>query len=107
MMTDLQLAVLGKVLSPASRDRLAGWMQRCETGKARLRAGLPTSWRVGDKTGTGDNGTAGDIAVAWTPAGPIVVAAYLTGATRAVPAERDGAFAEVGKIVAETLRPHG
>ena len=107
MIADLELAVLGKVLAPASRDLLAGWMIKCGTGRARLRAGLPASWRVGDKTGTGENGAAGDIAVAWTPAGPLVTACYLAGATRASAAERDGAIAEVGRIVAETLRPHG
>lgn len=107
MVADLELAVLGKLLAPASRDRLAEWMIRCETGKARLRAGLPASWRIGDKTGTGEVGAAGDIAVAWTPAGPLVIACYLAGATRASVSERDGAFAEVGRIVAETLRPHG
>ena len=35
MLRDLQLTVLGKVLSPASRDRLAGWMVGCQTGQQR------------------------------------------------------------------------
>jgi len=68
---------------------------------------LPASWRAGDKTGSGDHGTANDIAVAWTPGGPILIACYLTGATRASAADRDGALAEVGRIVAEAFRPHG
>ena len=107
MMSDLKLAVLGKVLSPGSCGRLTGWLVAGQTGGARLRAGLPASWRVGDKTGTGNHGTANDIAVAWTPGGPIVIASYLTGADRASDAERDSAHADVARIVAETFRPHG
>jgi len=104
-LADLRLVLLGKVLSPASRQRLIGWMVACETGKARLRAGLPAAWRVGDKTGTGAHGSANDIAVVWTSTQPIVIASYLTGAEAASPDARDAALAEVGRIVAETFRP--
>jgi beta-lactamase class A len=105
MLADLRLVLLGKVLSAASRDRLAGWMVACETGKARLRAGLPAAWRVGDKTGTGAHGSANDIAVVWTATQPIVIACYLTGAEAASADARDAAHAEVGRIVAQTFRP--
>ena len=107
MADDLRLTLLGKVLSPVSRDRLAGWMGDCRTGAARLRSGLPAAWRIADKTGTGENGASGDIAVAWAPAGPIVIASYLTGARAASPAECDAVHAEVGRIVAAAFRPHG
>lgn len=106
MLFDLKLVLLGKVLSDASRERLTGWMVDCQTGNARLRAGMPAAWRVADKTGTGAHGTANDIAVAWTPSGPLLIACYLSAA-RATDAERDGAQAEVGRIVAESFRPHG
>jgi beta-lactamase class A len=33
------------------------------TGNARIRAGVPKGWIVGDKTGTGDYGTSNDIAI--------------------------------------------
>ena len=105
MLNDLRLAVLGKVLSAASRDRLAGWLAASQTGKARLRAGLPGGWRVGDKTGTGAHGTANDIAVVWTETQPILITSYLTGAERASDAARDAAHAEVGRIIVEAFRP--
>ena len=105
MLSDLRLVALGKVLSSASRDLLVGWMVGCQTGKARLRAGLPASWRVGDKTGTGDHGMANDIAVAWAPSGPIVIASYLS-AEHADGPTRDHVQAEVGRTVAEAFR-HG
>jgi hypothetical protein len=41
------------LLQQASRDRLLGWMENTQTGPRRLRAGLPKSWRIGNKTGTG------------------------------------------------------
>jgi beta-lactamase class A len=105
MLSDLRMAVFGKLLSQASRDRLIGWMVDCQTGKTRIRAGVPTKWRVGDKTGSGRRGTANDIAVIWTDTAPILIASYLTGATSATSDEVDAAHAEVGRIVARTFRP--
>ncbi|PZM17144.1 class A beta-lactamase [Rhizobium tubonense] len=91
---------LGDTLSDASREALAGWMVANTTGGQRLRAGLPTEWKVGDKTGTGDNGSYADVAIIW-PAdrGPILIAAYVTEATAPI-ADVNTVFAEVGKIVA-------
>ncbi len=103
MVHDLREVLLGEVLSPASRELITGWMVACQTGQARLRAGLPTGWKVGDKTGTGANGTANDIAMAWGPAGPIVIASYLTGARAVGAGARDAAIAEVGRVVAEAF----
>jgi beta-lactamase class A len=107
MVADLRAVLLGGALSPASRDRLAGWMVAGQTGQNRLRAGLPSAWRIGDKTGTGDHGAANDIAVAWTPGGPIVIACYLTSAEAASSDAREAAIADVGRLVAQTFRPHG
>ena len=96
----MQRILLGDVLSPASRERLVGWMKQCRTGLARLRAGLPKDWVVADKTGTGVNGAVNDLAIAWPPGGkPIVMVAYLSGSS--APTERlEAAQAEIGRIVA-------
>jgi beta-lactamase class A len=107
MARDLKATLLGQALSPASRDLLKGWMIAAQTGLARLRAGLPPAWQVGDKTGSGDHGTSNDIAVAWAPGGPIVIACYLTGADTATSAARDAAIADVGRLVAETFAARG
>jgi beta-lactamase class A len=105
MLADLQLVVLGKVLAPASRERLASWMVQCQTGLSRLRAGLPAAWRIGDKTGTGEHGASGDIAVVWRAGdAPVVIASYIRGA-HATDAARDQAYAEVGRIVALAFNP--
>jgi beta-lactamase class A len=111
MGADLKATLLGAALAPTSRDLLTGWMVACQTGAARLRAGLPAAWRIADKTGTwngsGDWASSNDIAVAWTPSGPIVIACYVQGRDAVHGDVRDQAIASVGKLVAETFRPHG
>jgi beta-lactamase class A len=103
MMRDINRLVLGDGLSAQSREQLTNWLLANETGNHRLRAGLPKTWRVGDRTGTGPRGTSNDVGVAWPPAGaPIVIAAYLTGS----PADRDGrdaVLADVGRAVAAVM----
>jgi beta-lactamase class A len=89
----------GTVLSLPSREQLIAWLVGCKTGYAKLRAGFPNSWRVGDKTGAGAHGTSNDVAVIW-PAGrpPLVVAAYLTG-TMAAEEKRNMIHAGIGRAV--------
>ncbi|SFM02047.1 class A beta-lactamase [Methylorubrum salsuginis] len=92
---------LGSALSQPSRDRLNGWLRDNRTGGARLRAGLPPGWRIGEKTGTGERGTTNDVGVLWPPDGAAqVVAVYLTGSDRPL-AEREAALAAVAKAVVE------
>jgi beta-lactamase class A len=98
MLRDLQKLALGNALQPASRRRLVSWLLACKTGDARLRAGLPAGWRVGDKTGTGDHGTSNDVAIVWPEREkPLLVAAYLTGVKKNE--DQDGLIAAVGGAV--------
>jgi len=97
MLGDLKALLLEPTLRTASRARLEGWMVGCKTGGNRLRAGLPTDWVVGDKTGSGARGTVNDVAVLRPPhRAPILVTAYFTGSTVE---DRDAVLAEVGRIV--------
>lgn len=98
----LKLAT-GTALSSAMRDQLLGWLVGCKTGDAKLRAGLPKAWRIGDKTGSGGHGSSNDVAVIW-PTGrkPVIIAVYLTGTTAAEEV-RNAAQAAVGRTVAEAL----
>ena len=103
MATALRAALFGPALSPASREQLAQWLVDAKTGAKRLRAGLPSGWRVGDKTGTGAHGSTNDVAVVWpTGRAPIVIAAYLTE-TRADEGVRNGALAQVGRVAAQRV----
>lgn len=75
----LHVALTSSVLSTESRARLERWLVEATTGFGRLRAGLPESWKAGDKTGTGNRGACHDVAVLWPPsAAPWFVAAYLS-----------------------------
>jgi len=53
---------LGKALKPASTVYLLGMMERCHTGKARLKGMLPPSARIAHKTGS-LNGYGGDVGI--------------------------------------------
>lgn len=100
MLEILRQTVLGTALSTASREQLMEWLVASRTGDARLRAGVPKGWRVGDKTGSGANNATHDIAVLWPPRRtPIIVTAYYAGA-RASDDERNAVLAEVGRLAA-------
>ena len=103
MLRDLHALLLGDVLSPASRGQLLAWMTACTTGAKRLRAGVPADWRVADKTGSGDHGTANDIGILTPPErAPVLVTVYLTR-TRLSWAQLDPVIAQVGAAVAAAL----
>jgi beta-lactamase class A len=103
MAADLRALIFGDALSAESKMRLLGWLIGNKTGEARLRAGLPANWRVGDKTGSGERGTTNDVAVVWPGKHePILVAIYLTG-TQAAPDARNATLASVGRAIAAAL----
>jgi len=101
--SDMQRLLLGDALSEASRGKLDDWLQRNETGGSMIRAGVPKTWGVGDKTGRGANGATADVAIMRPPArAPILLAIYLLGSTAPVK-DREAAIAEVAGIVAGSL----
>jgi beta-lactamase class A len=103
MVGDMRAVLLGDRLSPGSRRQLETWLIGDRVGDKRIRAGLPPSWRVGDKTGTGDNGTANVIAIIRPPdRAPLLAASYYTGSSGSADA-LNAVHKEVGGIVAETF----
>lgn len=100
MLEVLRQTVLGTALSAASRAQLTTWLIGCRTGDKRLRAGVPKTWRVGDKTGTGGHNATNDVAVLWPPdRAPLIVTAYYVGA-RGSDEERSAVLAQVGRLAA-------
>lgn len=79
MVALMQEVLCGSVLANASRELLIEWLEACETGRNRLRAGLPQEWRAGDKTGTGRRGAVNDVVIGFPPGkAPIMIAAYMS-----------------------------
>jgi beta-lactamase class A len=105
MAANLQRFVLGDALGAAARQQLADWLIDNETGDARLRAGLPEGWRVGDKTGSNGRDTTNDIAVLWPTAGgsPWILASYLQGSALDDDG-RNGILRRVGELAGARLR---
>ena len=106
MAATLRSLVLGDALSPASRARLTDWLVGCKTGDARLRAGVPAGWRVGDKTGGGERGATNDIAVLWPPGEHRSWFLHTSPSSAAPPERRNAALAAVGRAVAQTPSRH-
>ncbi|EKN4919558.1 class A beta-lactamase BlaA [Yersinia enterocolitica] len=99
MAESMNKLVLGDALRPAQRSQLAVWLKGNTTGDATIRAGAPTDWIVGDKTGSGDYGTTNDIAVLWpTKGAPIVLVVYFTQREKDAKPRRD-VLASVTKII--------
>jgi beta-lactamase class A len=104
MMKNIEALVLGSALAEQSKAQLTGWLIGNRTGNARLRAGLPADWQVGDKTGSGEHGTTNDVAIAWPPQSPpVLIAIYLTE-TSADGDQRNRTIASVGRAIAARPR---
>jgi beta-lactamase class A len=103
MLADMTRILTGDVLSRSSRSQLEDWLQRNKTGTGMIRAGVPTDWIIGDKTGRGANGASNDIAIIRPPdRAPVLLTIYSVGSTAAAN-DRAAAIAEAAKIVTESL----
>lgn len=71
--------VLGDVLPPADRRLLRRDLDAATTGFGLVRAGVPSTWRVGDKSGSAEYGSRNDVALVRPPGrAPIVIAVLTT-----------------------------
>ncbi|MFI6221150.1 class A beta-lactamase [Nocardia salmonicida] len=78
LVANYRALVVGTALPEPERNQLATWLKASKTGAKRIKAGLPTDWIVGDKTGTPAYGSALDVAIAWPPNRAPLVLAVLT-----------------------------
>ena len=91
-------------LSPASKERLLGWMFTSPTGMGRIKGGVPSDWRVAHKTGTGGYGPANDIGLLYPPTGfPIMLAVYYHGVRASSDAENDAVIADATRLTLSAL----
>jgi beta-lactamase class A len=99
----LQNLTLDNALAEPQRKQLVEWMKKNTTGGASIRAGLPTTWTVADKTGSGSYGTTNDIAVIWPEnQPPVVLVTYFTQPQKEAKSRND-VLAAAAKIVTEGL----
>jgi beta-lactamase class A len=104
MAGNMQKLLLGDLLSAASHRQLIEWMIANRTGDEKLRAAIPTGWRVGDKTGSNGETTSNDIAICWPPQRkPILITAYLTECP-GPETKRNHVLADVGRAVVAALQ---
>lgn len=103
MTETLQKMLFGNVLSEASKSLLQSWLIDNKTGDAKLRAGLPPAWTVGDKTGGGNNGTMADVAFILVPnRKPIIVSIYMTETTASFD-DRNAGIADIARALKQAL----
>jgi beta-lactamase class A len=103
MLRSMRAVLLGDRLSEASRRQLETWLIGDKVGDKRLRAGVPPSWRVGDKTGSGDNGAANVVGILWPPdRKPLLAAVYYTGSGASMDV-RNGVHKQIGAVIGETF----
>ncbi|WP_181786696.1 class A beta-lactamase [Streptomyces phytophilus] len=103
---DLRALVLDDALDRPDRARLTEWLRTNTTGDTLIRAGVPPTWRVGDKTGTGSTyGARNDIAVLWPPDRAPIVLAVMTNRKEREAEPDDELLAEAAATVAAALPP--
>ncbi|TDE46236.1 class A beta-lactamase [Nonomuraea mesophila] len=102
---DLRVLTVGRALHAKDRRQLLAWLLANKTGGERIRAGLPKSWTVADKTGTNSDGFGGgnDIAVVWPKKGaaPVIMSIY-TNRTKGLPTDNP-TIAKTATILARAL----
>lgn len=100
---NLRALLLGDALSAASREQLEAWMLGNTTGKEMIRAGVPRDWKVGDKTGRGDDNAMNDVAILRPPGKPPILLAIYSAGSTAPGEDRLAAMAKVARIIAEAF----
>jgi beta-lactamase class A len=103
MARDIEAVLLGGVLSDASAKQLEAWLIADKVGDKRLRAGLPPSWEVGDKTGSGDHGVANTIGILRPPGRAALLTAVYYAESDAPMDARNAVHKQVGEIIAEAF----
>lgn len=101
----LDMLVHGNLVGSEATASILAEMESSRTGHARVRAGLPSGWTAGDKTGTNEIST-NDVGFVMPPGRrtPIVFAAFVE-APVARTAVAESALASVGRALAENFAP--
>ncbi|WP_428946142.1 class A beta-lactamase [Pantoea sp. FN060301] len=86
----------GRILSAVSRQQLTDWMEADKVAGPLIRSVLPAGWFIADKSGAGEHGSRGIVAILGPDGKPSrLVVIYLTE-TQATMGERNKQIAEIG-----------
>lgn len=104
MVNTLQKLLFSKTLALPQQTLLLAWLKNNTTGNARIRAGVPKGWVVGEKTGTGAvYGSTNDLGVIWPPkCAPVLLGVYYTNPDKYA-LKREDIDALVTKMVIKEL----
>ena len=96
----------GQLLSAASTQHLLDIMGQTETGRSRLRAGLPEGWTIQHKTGTGQELGArvtgwNDVGLVTAPDGRTYAVAVMIAETTQPAGARNALFQKVARALAD------
>ncbi|MET7688618.1 class A beta-lactamase [Streptomyces sp. NPDC005483] len=95
--------ILGDALNRRDRELLTHWLLNNTTSVNRFHAGLPKTWTIADKTGSGSYGTANDVGVVWTGDGDPIVLSVLSTMPAPDAVRDDALVADAAAVVADTL----
>ena len=96
---DLELYLLGDLLSDDKKILLATWLSGNAITDELIKAGVPKSWKVFDKSGTGNYGTRNDVAIVCPPTGKPIVVAIMTRRNEADAKFERNLIAEVTRMI--------
>ncbi|PFF55639.1 class A beta-lactamase [Bacillus thuringiensis] len=102
--TNLKAFTVGNALPAEKRNILTEWMKGNATGDKLIRAGVPTDWVVGDKSGAGSYGTRNDIAIVWPPNRAPVIIAILSSKDEKEATYDNQLIAEATEVIVKALR---
>ncbi|MGF1645355.1 MAG: class A beta-lactamase [Kineosporiaceae bacterium] len=104
MAATLQAFAVGDALEAGDRAVLNDWLRGNTTGDALIRAGTPSGWVVGDRTGTGGYGARNNIAVISPPGRAPIVLAIFSDKGRADAEHDDELISRAAREVLDALR---
>ncbi|WP_392387731.1 class A beta-lactamase Bla1 [Bacillus mobilis] len=102
--TNLKDFTVGNALPDDKRNILTDWMRGNATGDKLIRAGVPTDWIVGDKSGAGSYGTRNDIAIVWPPNRAPIIIAILSSKDEKEATYDNQLIAEAAEVIVNALR---
>lgn len=99
--TTLEVFGISEYLPADKQEIFTNWLKGNTTGDSLIRAGVPESWVVGDKSGAGGYGTRNDIAIVWPPNREPIIIAIMSSRNEENASFNDKLIAKAAKVIAQ------